>query len=117
MLNKNPASRIYKISQIKNNAWFSDFDWVIFKNTAVKRDLEQIYSADFVNKYEEKIRQTPSIIFLYPDGIYVIKKTGEFSLAKGFETFVAGPKGQNAFLKQGLLPTKQQERSIEVQIE
>ncbi len=49
--------------------------------------------------------------------IYVIKKTGEFSLAKGFETFVAGPKGQTTFLKQGLLPTKQQERSIEVKLQ
>jgi hypothetical protein len=49
--------------------------------------------------------------------VYVIKKTGEFSLAKGFETFVAGPKGQITFLKQGLLPTKQQERIVEVKME
>lgn len=46
--------------------------------------------------------------------IYVIRKVGDFTLAKGFESFVAGPKGQTIFLKQGLLPTKQQERSVQV---
>jgi hypothetical protein len=30
---------------------------------------------------------------------------------------VAGPKGQITFLKQGLLPTKQQERIVEVKME
>jgi hypothetical protein len=44
----------------------------------------------------------------------VYRNTDDFSLAKGFETFVAGPKGQNTFLKQGLLPTHQQERNIKI---
>lgn len=44
--------------------------------------------------------------------VYVHRKAGEHSLAKGFESFVMGPKGQVIFLKQGLLPEKQQERSI-----
>ncbi len=46
--------------------------------------------------------------------VYVYHQASEFSLAKGFESFVAGPKGQTIFLKQGLLPTKQQERMINV---
>lgn len=49
--------------------------------------------------------------------VYVYRKTGEFTLAKGFESFVAGPKGQLTFLKQGLLPTHQTERMIEINME
>ena len=49
--------------------------------------------------------------------IYVIRKSGEFSLAKGFESFVAGPKGQVTFLKQGLLPSRQAERSVQIKME
>lgn len=49
--------------------------------------------------------------------VYVYRQSPEFSLAKGFETFVAGPKGQMIFLKQGLLPHKQQERNIEVKLQ
>lgn len=49
--------------------------------------------------------------------VYVYHQASEFSLAKGFESFVAGPKGQTIFLKQGLLPTKQQERMIQVKTE
>ncbi|MCB0410720.1 MAG: substrate-binding domain-containing protein, partial [Flavobacteriales bacterium] len=45
------------------------------------------------------------------------RNSQEFSLSKGFEAFLAGPKGQLLFLKQGLLPYKQQERNIEVKFE
>jgi hypothetical protein len=46
-----------------------------------------------------------------------MRKTGEFSLAKGYESFVAGPKGQLTFLKQGLLPHRQSERQIKINLE
>lgn len=46
--------------------------------------------------------------------VYLYRKLGDFTLAKGFESFVAGPSGQLTFLKQGLLPTRQSERRIEV---
>lgn len=49
--------------------------------------------------------------------VYLYTQAPEFSLAKGFQSFVAGPKGQMTFLKQGLLPFKQQERNIEVKLE
>lgn len=28
MLNKNPFNRLFKLSQIKNQIWFKDFNWV-----------------------------------------------------------------------------------------
>ncbi len=49
--------------------------------------------------------------------VYVYTQAQAFSLAAGFQTFVAGPKGQMTFLKQGLLPYTQQERSVHVNLE
>lgn len=48
--------------------------------------------------------------------VHVIRKAGDFSLAKGYESFIMGPKGQTIFLKQGLMPGKQAERSISVKM-
>jgi phosphate transport system substrate-binding protein len=53
----------------------------------------------------------------YTRTIYVYRRSGEFTLGKGFESFVSGPKGQVTFLKQGLLPLRQQERMVKVNFE
>ena len=46
--------------------------------------------------------------------ICVIRRSADFSLGKGVETFIAGPIGQLMFLKQGLAPNRQEERVIEI---
>ncbi len=46
--------------------------------------------------------------------ICIIRRSAEFSLGKGIETFIAGSIGQLMFLKQGLPPNRQEERLIEV---
>lgn len=46
--------------------------------------------------------------------IHIIRRSSEFSLGKGIETFIAGEKGQLMFLKQGLPPNRQEERVIEI---
>ena len=48
--------------------------------------------------------------------ICIIRRSADFSLGKGIETFIAGDKGQLMFLKQGLPPNRQEERLIEVDI-
>ncbi len=48
--------------------------------------------------------------------ICIIRRSAEFSLGKGIETFIAGEKGQLMFLKQGLPPNRQEERLIEVEM-
>lgn len=48
--------------------------------------------------------------------ICIIRRSAEFSLGKGIETFIAGPTGQLMFLKQGLSPNRQEERLIEVDL-
>lgn len=119
-------STVESINYVANNlntvafidfAWLSDVDdsLVIANQNKIKTiPVSKPNSNNFETPCQSSFK-----LGTYPfiTTLYVIKKTGEFSLAKGFETFVAGPKGQNAFLKQGLLPTKQQERSIEVKIE
>lgn len=98
-------------------AWLSDVDDSITKANADKIKFIPVSKAgskqfEFPNQSSFKLQTYP-----FTRTVYVIKKTGEFSLAKGFETFVAGPKGQTTFLKQGLLPAKQQERNVEVKME
>lgn len=97
-------------------AWLSDVDDSIVK--ANKGKIKFIAVSKVNSNQYELPSQSSFKLATYPftRTVYVIKKTGEFSLAKGFETFVAGPKGQTTFLKQGLLPAKQQERSIEVKL-
>ena len=98
-------------------AWLSDTDDSIFK--ANESILKILPLSKKNSRYYEKPNQSSFKLNTYPftRTIYAIKKTGEFTLAKGFETFMAGPKGQLTFLKQGLLPNKQNERSIKIIIE
>ena len=110
------------VAKNKNTVAFVDFAWLSDVDdsiTIANKDKIKFIPASKQNSAQfEYPNQSSFKTETYPftRTIYVIKKTGEFSLAKGFETFVAGPKGQTAFLKQGLLPTKQQERAIQVKL-
>lgn len=119
---KSTLESINFVANNKNTIAFIDFAWLSdVDDSVVKANLGKIKfvavgkpnstTYEYPNQSSFKLNTYP-----FTRTIYVIKKTGEFSLAKGFETFVAGPKGQTTFLKQGLLPTKQQERSIEVKL-
>lgn len=120
---KSTLESINFVANTKNTIAFIDFAWLSdVDDSLVKANLGKIktipVSKANSNQYEFP-NQSSFKLETYPftRAIYVIKKTGEFSLAKGLETFIAGPKGQTTFLKQGLLPTKQQERSIEVKLQ
>lgn len=99
-----------------NFAWLSDKDDSLYKHYSSKIKFIAVGRGD--GKYFEP-NQSSFKTGEYPlrRGVYVYRNTGDFTLAKGFESFVAGPKGQTTFLKQGLLPSKQQERSINVSME
>jgi phosphate transport system substrate-binding protein len=98
-------------------AWLSDTDDSIYK--ANKDKLRIIALSKPHSKTFELPSQSSFKLGTYPftRTVYVIRKTGDFTLAKGFESFVAGPKGQLIFLKQGLLPARQSERAIQVKME
>ncbi|HQQ92986.1 MAG TPA: substrate-binding domain-containing protein [Bacteroidia bacterium] len=99
-------------------AWLSDIDDSIsIANRSAIRILPvetrfDKHRYEMPNQSSFKLNTYP---FIRP--VYVMRKTGDFTLAKGFESFVAGPKGQLIFLKQGLLPGRQGERSVHVNLE
>ncbi|HOZ86309.1 MAG TPA: substrate-binding domain-containing protein [Bacteroidia bacterium] len=97
-------------------AWLSDVDDSIYKTTKNKIKFIAVDRHDSVFTYPD---QSSFKLGTYPftRTVYVYRKTGDFTLAKGFESFVAGPKGQLTFLKQGLLPNRQSERKIEINTE
>ena len=95
-------------------AWLSDIDDVTTKEflkhvkilAVSKKNNETAYMTD----------QSNIATRYYPlcRSIYIIRRSAEFSLGKGIETFIAGEKGQLMFLKQGLPPNRQEERVIEI---
>jgi phosphate transport system substrate-binding protein len=110
------------ICQNKNTIAFIDFAWLSdVDDPLYKSNKDKLKFLGIENKNKEIVYPSQSTFKLatYPfsRGVYFYRRAGDFSLAKGFESFVAGPKGQMIFLKQGLLPTKQQERSIQVTFE
>jgi phosphate transport system substrate-binding protein len=99
-------------------AWISDVDDSFYKANKDKIKFIALGKGNGSNEYEYPNQDSfKRNAYLFTRTIYVYRRSGEFSLGKGFQTFVAGPNGQTSFLKQGLLPTKQQERSIEIKTE
>lgn len=111
------------IRQTPNTLGIVDFSGMSDKDDPYRKDLDK-------NCHLLALAKSDSANFEYPNqssfklgtyawtrSVYVIRKSGEYSLAKGFESFVAGPKGQITFLKQGLLPSRQAERSIQIIME
>jgi phosphate transport system substrate-binding protein len=96
-------------------AWLSDVDDSLFKANKAKIKFVAIKTRNGA-VYPD---QSNFKLGIYPltRTVYIMRKTGEFSLAKGYESFVAGPKGQLTFLKQGLLPHRQSERQIKINLE
>jgi phosphate transport system substrate-binding protein len=111
-IDKNP----YAIGLI-DFAWLSDIDDSLYKAYLPYIDFVAVTKphSDLYSKPSQSSFKTGEYPFTRT--LYIYRRTDDFSLAKGFQTFVAGPKGQTTFLKQGLLPYQQQERSIKVNFE
>jgi phosphate transport system substrate-binding protein len=95
-------------------AWLSDKD-----DTTTKELLKNVKILAVSRKSNETAYmpdQSNIATKAYPlcRTICIIRRSAEFSLGKGIETFIAGPTGQLIFLKQGLPPNRQEERVIEV---
>jgi phosphate transport system substrate-binding protein len=97
-------------------AWLSDLDDSLYKAYEGKLKFLAVGRTDTIafapNQSSFKTGQYP-----FTRTIWLLRRSDDFSLAKGFESFMAGPKGQILFLKQGLLPVRQQERSVEIKFE
>jgi phosphate transport system substrate-binding protein len=95
-------------------AWLSDKD-----DTTTKEFLKQVKILAVSRKNNETAYMPDQSNIATKDyplcrTICIIRRSAEFSLGKGIETFIAGPTGQLMFLKQGLPPNRQEERLIEV---
>lgn len=107
-------------------AWLSDVDDSIYKANKDKLKFIAIGGEGCrkpgqlanTNTYEYPNQSSFALgTYPYTRTVYLYRRSGEFSLGKGFESFVAGPQGQVTFLKQGLLPRRQQERVVNVNTE
>lgn len=95
-------------------AWLSDKD-----DTTTKEFLKQVKILAVSKKNNDTAYMPDQSNIATKDyplcrTICIIRRSAEFSLGKGIETFIAGEKGQLMFLKQGLPPNRQEERLIEV---
>jgi|GEM_PF-489776 len=110
------------VAKTKNTLAFIDFAWLSDADDSIYR--ANIGKIKFIgvskpksDSYELPSQSTFKLgTYPFTRTVYVIRKTGDFTLAKGFESFVAGPKGQLTFLKQGLLPARQSERSVKINL-
>jgi phosphate transport system substrate-binding protein len=97
-------------------AWLSDIDDSLYKAYEGKIKFLAVGRTDSIafapNQSSFKTGDYP-----FTRTIYLLRRSDNFSLATGFEAFMAGPKGQVIFLKQGLLPARQQERAVQVKFE
>ncbi len=97
-------------------AWLSDKD-----DNTTKKMLQKVKILAVSKKNNETAYmpdQSNIATSEYPlcRNICIVRRSAEFSLGKGIETFIAGEKGQLMFLKQGLPPNRQEERLIEVDL-
>jgi phosphate transport system substrate-binding protein len=97
-----------------------DYAWLSDKDDTTTKDFLKTVKILAVSKNNNETAYMPDQSNIatkaYPicRTICIIRRSAEFSLGKGIETFIAGPTGQLIFLKQGLPPNRQEERVIEV---
>lgn len=97
-----------------------DYAWLSDKDDRTTKEFLQKVKILAVSRGASKLAYMPDQSNIatgdYPfcRSICIIRRSPEFSLGKGIETFIAGEKGQLMFLKQGLAPNRQEERLIEV---
>lgn len=116
----NTIELIKSITTNSNVIGICDFAWLSDKDDDHVKEFMKSVKVLAVSKKEGQTAYMPDQSNLatmdYPltRNMYIIRRSAEFSLGKGVETFIAGPNGQLMFLKQGLAPNRQEERVIEI---
>lgn len=117
---KNTIDLVKAISSNSTSIGVCDYAWLSDKDDNTTKEFLKTVKILAVSKNNNEIAympdQTNIATKIYPlcRNFCIIRRSAEFSLGKGIETFIAGPTGQLMFLKQGLQPTRQEERLIEV---
>lgn len=108
------------ISESANSIGVCDYAWLSDKDDSVTKGFLKKVKILAVSRQNSALAYMPDQSNIathdYPfcRSVCIIRRSPEFSLGKGIETFIAGEKGQLMFLKQGLPPNRQEERVIEV---
>jgi phosphate transport system substrate-binding protein len=117
---KNTNELIKAISSNSTSIGVCDYAWLSDKDDNTTKKFLKTIKILSVSRPNNKLAYMPDQSNIatkdYPftKTICIIRRSSEFSLGKGIETFIAGPIGQLMFLKQGLAPNRQEERLIEV---
>ena len=118
----NTEELINAISSNSLSIGVCDYAWLSDKDDNTTKAFLKTIKILAVSKINNEIAYMPDQSNIatrhYPlcRSICIIRRSSEFSLGKGIETFIAGPTGQLMFLKQGLPPNRQEERLIEVDL-
>ncbi|MFN8117733.1 MAG: substrate-binding domain-containing protein [Bacteroidia bacterium] len=116
----NTPELIRAISSNSLSIGVCDFAWLSDKDDNTTKEFLKSVKILAVSKKNKEIAYMPDQSNIatknYPlcRTVCIIRRSAEFSLGKGIETFIAGEKGQLMFLKQGLAPNRQEERVIEI---
>ena len=116
----NTTELIKAISVNPKSIGVCDYAWLSDKDDNTTKEFLKTIKILAVSKNNNEIAYMPDQSNIatknYPlcRSICIIRRSAEFSLGKGIETFIAGPTGQLIFLKQGLPPNRQEERLIEL---
>ncbi len=116
----NTNELIKSITSNSTNIGVCDYAWLSDKDDNTTKEFLKTIKILSVSRPNNKLAYMPDQSNIatrdYPftKTICIIRRSSEFSLGKGIETFIAGPIGQLMFLKQGLAPYRQEERLIEV---
>ena len=119
---KNTPELITSISQnslsigVCDYAWLSDKDDLTTKEFLKTVKILAVSKKDFEKAYMPDQSNIATNDYPLLRNICIIRRSSEFTLGKGIETFIAGPVGQMMFLKQGLPPHRQEERLIEIDL-
>lgn len=116
----NTEALINAISSSAHSIGVCDYAWLSDKDDTTTKEFLQKVRILAVSQNNKELAYMPDQSNIatgnYPlcRSICIIRRSSEFSLGKGIETFIAGEKGQLMFLKQGLAPNRQEERVIEI---
>lgn len=116
----NTNELVKAISNDPNAIGVCDYAWLSDRDDNTVKEFMKSIKIMAISREKNKTAYMPdqsnlaTLAYPFTKTVCVIRRSSEFSLGKGVETFIAGPIGQLMFLKQGLAPNRQEERVVEI---
>ena len=117
----NNAEELIKlVSEKKHIIGVMDYSWISDTDETITKEILKKIRPVAVSLQEGKTDFYPdqsnieSRDYAFCRYVYIMRRSGDFTLGAGLIAFVAGQKGQLMMLKTGLVPAFRQEREVEV---